>query len=137
MVRRKQRTFTVRIEPAGTPGWWTAQVVEEPGAITQGRSLSQTKERIREALSLILDDDSVEDPKQVELVLDVRPQVIARKLKRTKILRAKADRANAELAKLTNESIAELAKLGLSTRDAGELLGISHQRVAAKRARAS
>ena len=37
-------------------GWWVASVPAVPGAHTQGRSIAEAKNRIREALSLWVDD---------------------------------------------------------------------------------
>jgi predicted RNase H-like HicB family nuclease len=36
-------------------GWWVATVPEVPGCHTQGKTVDQARERIKEALSLYLD----------------------------------------------------------------------------------
>ena len=36
-------------------GSWTAQAVELPAAITQGRSIEQARTRLREAIQVVLD----------------------------------------------------------------------------------
>ena len=61
------KTYTVVYEP-GENEWWIAHVPAIPGCHTQGRTLDQARERIREALSLW-----VEDTDKVTLVDDVRP----------------------------------------------------------------
>jgi predicted RNase H-like HicB family nuclease len=48
-------------------GWWTASVREVLGVRTQGRSIAQTRERVREALGLFVDDAAT-----AELVEEVR-----------------------------------------------------------------
>jgi predicted RNase H-like HicB family nuclease len=48
-------TYTVKIE-RDESGAWIARVPEVPGCHTYGRSLRQAKHRIREALSLWVDD---------------------------------------------------------------------------------
>ena len=48
--------YTVRYS-RDESGWWVAQVKEAPAAITQGRTISEARRRIREALALVLDDD--------------------------------------------------------------------------------
>lgn len=40
----------------GDDGWWAASVLGVRGCRTQGRSLAQARERIREALSLFVKD---------------------------------------------------------------------------------
>lgn len=39
----------------GEDGWWTAQVVEVPEAISQGRTLDEARSNVAEALTLALD----------------------------------------------------------------------------------
>ena len=38
-----------------TEGWWVGYVEEIPGVNTQGRTLEEAKENIREALDLVLE----------------------------------------------------------------------------------
>lgn len=42
--------YTVRYE-RDEEGWWVARVLEVDGCITQGKSIEQARERIREALA--------------------------------------------------------------------------------------
>lgn len=51
----------------GTDGWWTATVRGVRGCHTQGRSIEQAENRIREALGLYVDD-----AERAELVRQVR-----------------------------------------------------------------
>ena len=37
-------------------GWWTVRIKEVQGVHSQGRSISQARNRVREALSLFVDD---------------------------------------------------------------------------------
>jgi predicted RNase H-like HicB family nuclease len=37
-------------------GWWQARVPQIPGCHTQGRTVEEARRRIREALSLFVDD---------------------------------------------------------------------------------
>lgn len=121
--------YTVRYERDEDSGWWMAQVKEVPAAITQGRTIAEARRRIREALALALDDDAAAE--KAKLVDDVKlPADARRALERAradrKRLEAEAERAQAS----TTVAVKKLTqKLGLSVRDAGELLGISHQRV--------
>ena len=47
--------YTVKCE-RDESRWWIAQVREAPGCRTQARTLAEVQERIREALSLFVDD---------------------------------------------------------------------------------
>lgn len=47
-----ERTFTAVSEKSG--GWYIAHVEELPGANTQGRTLEEARENLREAIQLIL-----------------------------------------------------------------------------------
>ena len=56
-MTKNRKRYTAVYEPAGAPGWWTVQIAEVPGCISQGRSVAQARSRIREALGLFLDVD--------------------------------------------------------------------------------
>jgi predicted RNase H-like HicB family nuclease len=110
-------------------GWWVASVSKVQGCHTQGRTIAQARERIREALAAVLDDDAA--AASAELVDDVRIPVSARKsLERALAARAQAEEEQAKAATATAAAVRALVeRLGLSVRDTAELLGISHQRV--------
>ncbi len=120
--------YTVRYS-RDESGWWVAQVKEAPAAITQGRTISEARRRIREALALVLDDDV--KAAKAKLVDDVKlPANARRALARAKIARQRLEVDGARAQESTEAAIKQLVKkVGLSVRDAGELLGISHQRV--------
>lgn len=124
---RKKLKHTAVYTPAGDAGWWTAQIEDVPGAISQGRGIAQARERIREALALVLDVD--ED--RLELVDDVRlPAAVQR---RVDAYRKKRDEAEAEAkaaSALSRAAVRAVIEAGYSTRDAGEALGLSQTRVA-------
>lgn len=119
------RSYTARFE-RGDDGWWVVSIDELPGCHTQARTLEQGRARIREALSLHIGDAA----RDVEL--EVKPSLPAPA--RHAVARARRDRARAEAAELaaaeaTERAVAALLELGLSTRDAGTLLGLTRQRV--------
>lgn len=107
-------------------GWWVASVKGIPGCHTQGRSIPQARTRIREALSLFVDDaetaeliDKPKLPKEMRKVVD-----------HLKAARRKADDEQARAQEATREAAVTLTKkMGLSMRDAATLLGLSHQRI--------
>ena len=66
------KRYTVRYE-RDEGGWWVATVVRFRGCHTQGRSLDEARRRIREALTLYIDDaDSVELRDEIKLPKDVQ-----------------------------------------------------------------
>lgn len=120
-------SYTVRYE-RDEAGWWFAQVKEAPEAITQGRTIVEARRRIREALGLAIGDAAA---KRAKLIDDVKLPADARRALR----QARAARARlAEESKKAQDSTAKavrtlLEDMQLSVRDAGELIGISPQRV--------
>lgn len=118
-------TYTVRYERDDTD-WWVATVKEVRGCHTQGRTIDQARRRIREALSLFVDD-----AEEAELVDDVAlPAGVRTLLNRVRATRKRAEEEAAKLQDSTAEAAQVLTKnVGVSVRDAGELLGLSHQRV--------
>ena len=105
-------------------GAWLARVAELPGCHTYGRSIRQAKRRIREALELWVDDAD-----QAELFPKIRlPRQAQSAVRKAKAARARAARDQQEAAEATQQATQCLAALGLSARDAGDVLGISHQR---------
>jgi hypothetical protein len=96
-----------------------------PGCHTQGRTLAQARERIKESVAVSLDD-----PVPV-LLQEVRlPKKIEGVLLTLKAARVKADDAEAKANEASKRAARLLDEWGVSLRDAGELLGLSHQRVA-------
>jgi predicted RNase H-like HicB family nuclease len=112
-------------------GWWVASIPAVPGCHTQGRSISQARQRIREALAVALDrPDAERVARAAELIDDVRlPRPIAKKLAGSRAARARAEAAEAKSQEATQAAAAALTDGGMSVRDAAELLGLSHQRV--------
>lgn len=120
-------THTVRYE-RHEDGWWTAEVPAVQGCLTQGRTIAQCRRRIREALALFVDEAAA---KSATLVDDVRlGGGITRVVRRVAAARRKADAVQARVQRDTHAAVKELTgRLGLSVRDAAEVLGISYQRV--------
>ncbi len=110
-------------------GWWVAEIPSVPGCQTQGRTVSQARERVREALALFVGQ---REATAAKLIDDVRlPPEVKRSLRRAEAVRRKAEAARAAAMDATTSTVHLLTgELGLSMRDAAELLGLSHQRVA-------
>ena len=103
---------------------WNVHIKGLPGCQTYGRSLRQAQSRIREALALWLDQDVT-----TVVVSDQVPASLREVAEGVAKARRNADRAGAEAQKQTALAVQKLTGLGLSRRDAAELLGLSHQRV--------
>jgi predicted RNase H-like HicB family nuclease len=113
------RTYRVVYE-LDESGHWLATVPRVKGCHTYGRSLSEARTRVREALGLF-----VKNAGHARLTDEVRLPSDMRRLVAT--FRAARDRAEHE-RKQADAAARRLAQR-LSRRDAAELLAISHQRV--------
>jgi predicted RNase H-like HicB family nuclease len=101
-------------------GHWIATVSRVRGCHTYGRSLSEARSRIREALGLF-----VADAARVRLVDDVRLPADMRRL----VVAYRIARGRAERERKQADAAARRLATRLSRRDAAELLDLSHQRV--------
>jgi len=117
--------YVARFE-RGEEGWWVVSIVGVQGCHTQARTIAQGKERIREALSLFIEEAAHTVELEVETVL---PASVRRVADRSLSERSRAETETAKAAKSTERAVKAMLDLGLSTRDAGELLGLSRQRV--------
>ena len=119
-----KRAYTARFERGEK--YWIVNIEEVQGCHTQARTIQQGKERIREALSLYIGDAA----ETVEIEVDAAlPTSVRKVVDRSRIERQHAEEEAAKAAKSTERAIKAMLELGLSTRDAGDLLGISRQRV--------
>ena len=103
---------------------WLVHIKGVDGCQTYGRSIRQAESRIREALAAWLDaepDSLVITP---ELPNDVA--ILASEVSQA---RSAAERAGVDAQRATAEAVKRLTNMGLSRRDAADVLGISHQRV--------
>jgi predicted RNase H-like HicB family nuclease len=127
------KRFTVSFD-RDESGWWVARVKEAPAAITQGRTLAEARRRIREVLVLALGSSSA--ARRVALVEDVKmPATALRALREVAASRTRLVQEKDRLSAAIDTAISTLLDgMHLSVRDAGELLGLSHQRVQQLRA---
>jgi len=121
----KAKTYTITYE-RDEKGLWVAHVKGIAGCHTQGRTIAQARDRIREALALFDDHaDKAQLEDDVQLPGDVNRLVSAQRS-----ARSKQEAAEAELRVLNVKAARVLTKqVGLSLRDAGELLGASQESV--------
>jgi len=110
-------------------GAWIVQF-QDPDIATFGRSLASAKRHARSALAVFLEVDDLEAA-GVEVIDDVRlPVEILGEIGQLADRRSRAETLRAEVAEATRRAASDLRRLGLSTRDVGEILGISGARVA-------
>jgi len=110
-------------------GNWVVEIVEIPQVHTFGRTLARARSNIRDALGLWL---RVEDPALLNIAEEFSgiPGDLAGVVFEAGQSRTRASELSARAQQLTAVAAGRLVEdLGLSTRDAAELLGISHQRV--------
>ena len=106
-------------------GTWLARVPSIPGCHTYGRTLEQARTRLREALGLwITQPDAVRIEEDIVLPSELKAAV-----RRSRRTRERAEREQEHAQKETRAAATALVGDGVSLRDAGELLGLSHQRV--------
>jgi predicted RNase H-like HicB family nuclease len=124
-MAKEARTYTVIYE-RDEDGWWVASVRGVRGCRTQGRSIAEARRRIREALSLF-----VEEVTNAGFVDDVRlPRAALRALKNARDAKGRARSETAKATAAAALAVRVLTKqLRLSVRDVADLVGLSHQRV--------
>lgn len=128
----KARKFEVVFEP--DDGGWHVSIPSVSGCRTWGRSLAAARRNIREALGLCVDvlgENAERVAEAAVFVEDIRlPAPAKRDLERALAKRKDADAVVAD-AQAQAGRVAKMLTdgLGLSLRDAGDLLGLSHERV--------
>jgi predicted RNase H-like HicB family nuclease len=106
-------------------GAWLARVPSVRGCHTYGRTLEQARGRLREALALW-----VARPDQAVIEEEIRlPPDLTAAIQRSRRTRERAEREREHAQEETRAAAKALIDEGVSLRDAGELLGLSHQRV--------
>jgi predicted RNase H-like HicB family nuclease len=116
-------TYRVDVE-RDEAGYWIADAPEVPGAHTFARRLDQVPERIAEAIAVALDVGDVEVKLDVHLSPDLEEAVSG-----ALVSRQAAELAAHNAGDATRRAARALLAAGFSRRDAGALLGVSHQRV--------
>lgn len=120
------KTFTVTAKRAGK--WWALEVPDVPGVFSQVRRLDQAEAMARDALATMLDVAPESFVVEVEPVLDDAARELLDALARAKEQLARVQRGVALAAQ--RAAVVLTRDDGLSMRDAGEVMNLSHQRVA-------
>jgi predicted RNase H-like HicB family nuclease len=119
------RRFTVIAQRADA--WWSIRVKELPGVFSQARRLDGIESMARDAIALFLDVDPNTFDITVARTLDLAIEQLV-----TEALQARATAAEGQrvASARSRQAARALAHLGLPQRDIGQLLELSHQRVA-------
>jgi len=122
----KVKTYTARCQHSGD--WWAISVPELKGINTQARRLEKAEAMARDAIALFLDVPTDSFEVRVEPIL---PRELQKKVGRAKKVRGEAEVMQAEAATVSAAVAADLVRgAHLTVRDAGRVLGLSHQRIA-------
>ncbi|MEO7110773.1 MAG: type II toxin-antitoxin system HicB family antitoxin [Polyangiaceae bacterium] len=125
------KTFKAVFTP-DEDGAWNVTIPAVDGCITWGRSLTEARRNIREALAVSLDDPKRATIAAKATITEVRnlPAGVGSWLKKARDLRHRAEQLQAKLHAAQVMAAAELTREGkLSLRDAGEFLNLSPEGV--------
>jgi predicted RNase H-like HicB family nuclease len=107
--------------------WWAIDVPAVKGVHTQSKRLEQAEAMARDAIALLLDADP--DSFEVEVRWEL-PSYVTDLLESLSKSRQEAVQAKRDAAMWAIQTAQALVKdVGLSVRDAGTVMGVSHQRV--------
>ena len=121
----KRKTYTARCQRSGD--WWAISVPDLRGVHTQARRLEKAEAMVRDAIALFLDVPSDSFDVRIEPVL---PRDLQGKVGRARKVRGEAEVLQREAAIASAEVAADLVRTAhLTVRDAGRVLGLSHQRI--------
>jgi predicted RNase H-like HicB family nuclease len=124
VVMTRTKNYVAVFERDAKENVWLVHIKDLEDCHTYGRTIRQAAARIREALAAWLNRSPEELVITPELPRDVA--LLASKVSRA---RYDAERAGSKAQETTAEAARRLAEMGVSRRDAADLLGISHQRV--------
>jgi len=122
----KLKTYTARCRRVGD--WWAISVPELKGVNTQARRLEKVDAMARDAIALFLDVAANSFDIKLEPIL---PRDLQKKVGRARKVRGEAEALQAEAVTVSAAVAADLVQRAhLTVRDAGRVLGLSHQRIA-------
>lgn len=121
----KRRTYRALCTRVGN--WWAIDVPEVPGVHTQAKRLDQAEAMARDAITVMLEVPSGSFDVQVEPVLDADVEKALEEW--TESIEALEDQRQQVSIAITALLILLVRQHGLPYRDAGRIVGLSHQRV--------
>lgn len=126
MVANLTTRMTYRATCERVDGWWAISVDGVRGAHTQTRRLATAASTAREAVALLKDVDEA----AIEIELDIKlPPEIGDILAQLHARQEAAESAQRMAAEAQAKAATALVASGFTLRDAGEVLGLSFQRV--------
>lgn len=106
--------------------WWAVTCPDLPGLFTQARRFREIEAMATEAIALLLDVD----PTSVGVVVTAAlGDELDRKIVRRREVLAELEVVQRDAAATSVEVLRHMAEVGLTQRDAADVLGISFQRV--------
>jgi predicted RNase H-like HicB family nuclease len=124
VAMNRKRNFVAVYEHDADDNVWLVHIKGVEGCQTYGRTIRQAGSRIREALAAWLD----REPDTLVITPEM-PRDIAVLASAVSQARMEAEQAGTTAQESTVSAVRQLTDMGLSRRDAADLLGISHQRV--------
>lgn len=118
------KRYTARAERSGS--WWAVSVPEVKGAHTQARRLDQVEDKARDAIAGVLDVPMRSFDVQVEVQM---PAALDQAVHHAIEQRRVADEAGRSASDALRRAAGLLVAKGLTVRDAGHVLHLSHQRI--------
>ncbi len=119
------KTYTARLEQE-KDGRWSVELEEEPRVHTWGKTIDQALTRMLEAAAMWFETDE----SSINLVpKPILTKTAMRTIDEARKARDQARNADRVALEKMQRAAAELARKGISMRDAAAILGISHQRV--------
>jgi len=123
MVATMMQEFTSAARKDGR--WWVVQCDQHPGAISQVARLDQAQEHQREAIAFVADLPQEVISVTIRTVLD---PAITRELEEADRLRQESESAAELSASRRRHAALAMKAAGLTVRDIGTVLNVSHQR---------
>lgn len=107
--------------------WWALEVAEVPGASSRARRLDQAEGAAREAIAMLLDVPAESFGVEIEPELEGPSGEL---LHVARLARERAELAQEEARATTIAAVQTFAGQGMTVRDIGRLIGVSHQQAA-------
>jgi len=117
------KTVIVTVSAERSNGWWV--LTSDNGAVSQVRALSQADREMREAVAYLA--GVAEDALAIQVV-PVLPADYESYRDQVDQHRQAGERENHAAAQAARRAAAVLAATGMSVRDIGAVMGVSHQR---------
>ena len=125
-TNKREKIYRATVERE--PGWWIISV-PELDLVTQARRIRDIPHMATDLVAAWLDKDI--DDVRVEIEDFTPPAAVVAQMAKAKELLAHATREQEEAGRLASDAVGILVEdLGLTLREAADVLEISHQRVA-------